>query len=376
MKLLAALLSVLGLSDALISIPLVRGKSAQQVMQEKGVWNRYKKLLKSPGSSMATVPMRNYLDVQYYGVIGIGSPPQSFKVAFDTGSANLWVPSVFCKSPACLEHAQFSPNKSRTFMATATPFGIEYVTGSVTGVLGYDLVTVGGLHVEDQGFGLTQMESTFEEYMQFDGIMGLAFPSMSEDEVTPVFDNIMQQNLLPNNQFAFYLSNSTAGSVLTLGGADPVYYTGSINWIPLSQENYWQINMGSVTVNGSTVACVDSCQAIVDTGTALLYGPTADINNINGWVGGDVDKNGDAIVSCANVHLMPDVVFSIYGYTFTLPAPAYVRQVGVNIYVYGIYQTPLNDLWILGDVFIREFYTVFNRDTNMVGFAKAVHNAP
>ncbi|KAG9350356.1 hypothetical protein JZ751_026711, partial [Albula glossodonta] len=360
---------VLSLSLHLVCsrVPLIKGKTARESLEEQGLWEEYREkfpynpMVKfDPSFAVGNEPMTNDADLAYFGVISIGTPPQSFKVIFDTGSSNLWVPSAYCSSAAC----------STTFRNSGRSLSIRYGTGSMTGFLGYDTVVVGGITVPNQIFGLSQTEAQFMAYMKADGILGLAFPSISASGATPVFDNMMNMNLVSQDLFSFYLtSKSESGSVVTFGGIDHSYYTGSITWIPLSSETYWQISMDSVTINGQTVACNGGCQAIVDTGTSLIIGPSNDITSINQRVGAST-SNGNSVVSCKNIGNMPEVTFNINGHAFTLSASDYVRKVRHYGCLTGFDQSGSN-LWILGDVFIRQYYSIFDRATNRVGLAKA-----
>ncbi|KAJ8412042.1 hypothetical protein AAFF_G00143090 [Aldrovandia affinis] len=378
MKWAAVLFGLVALSECLHKIPLIKGKTARQALQEQGLWEEYRSrypynpMVKfDPSLAVGNEPMTNDADLSYYGVISIGTPPQSFKVIFDTGSSNLWVPSTFCNSKACDNHAKFNPQKSSTFKPTSKPLSIYYGTGSLTGVLGYDTVQVGGIIITDQVFGLSRTEAPFMVYMQADGILGLAFPVLSASGATPVFDNMMTKGLVSQDLFSVYLSSSVEGSMVTFGGLDSSYYTGDIKWIPLSLETYWQISMDSITINGKTVGCYGGCQAIVDTGTSLIVGPDSDIINLNTWVGAYTDPYGDVTVTCSNIDKMPDLNFNINGHSFTIPASAYVQQTDYGCST-GFGSNGHYQQWILGDVFIRQYYTIFDRSNQMVGLAKSV----
>ncbi|XP_063064460.1 pepsin A-like [Engraulis encrasicolus] len=373
MKWAVAFCALVAFSECL-RVPLIKGKTARETLQEKGLWEEYRK--KHPYNPMAKFQqqkgaesMTNDADLSYYGVISLGTPPQSFKVVFDTGSSNLWVPSTYCNSPSCNDHHKFNPESSSTFQPTVQSFQIPYGTGYLTGILGYDTLQVGGKKVINQIFGLSESEAPFMEQMAADGILGLAFPSISSAGATPVFDNMMSQGLLSKDLFSVYLSDhGQVGSMVLFGEIEQQYYSGNIHWIPLTSQTYWKIKMDSVTIDGNIVACAGGCQAIVDTGTSLVVGPTNDIYNMNAWVGASTNQNGDATVPCSNVQNMPEVTFNIDGQPYTIPASAYVSQTSYGC-MSGFGNGGSQQLWILGDVFIRQFYTVFDRQYNMVGLA-------
>ena len=60
--------------------------------------------------------------------------------------------------------------------------------------------------MKNQVFGeaVQQPGETFVD-SRFDGILGMAWPSIAEDNVIPVFQNMITQNLVSKGIFGFYL---------------------------------------------------------------------------------------------------------------------------------------------------------------------------
>lgn len=243
------------------------------------------------GSEPDYVSLNNYLDAQYYGEIGIGTPPQTFKVIFDTGSSNLWVPSKKCRfSIPCYLHKRYDSSKSQTYVADGTAFSIQYGTGAMVGFQSSDTVTIGDLAVSDQVFAEATKEPGIAFIAaKFDGILGLGFKEISVNRITPLWYNIMDRNLVPEPVFSFWLNRDPSGEVggeMVLGGVDTDHFTGSQHWENITRKGYWQFALDDVLIDElSTGFCKSGCSAIADTGTSLLAGPAAIVAQINEAIG-------------------------------------------------------------------------------------------
>jgi len=264
-------------------------------------------------------------------------------------------------------------------------FSIQYGTGSMKGFLSQDTLQLGGLTVTNQVFaeatalpGLTFAEG------KFDGILGLAFQSISVDNVVPPWYNILSQNLVSSPVFSFWLTNnpnSASGGELLLGGIDSSHYNGSITYVKLTNQTYWQFSVGDIKLRDTSLGyCGTSgCNAIADTGTSLIAGPTAQVKALNLKLGAITIVNGEAVLDCKLIPLMPDITIVLSGQSFVLTPHQYVLQVTsenatecISGFVGIDIPAPIGPLWILGDVFISNFYTIFDYGNKQVGFATAV----
>ena len=132
---------------------------------------------------------------------------------------------------------------------------------------------IGDLKIKKQDFAEATSEPGLAfAFGRFDGILGLGYDTISVNHIVPPFYNLINQGLVDEPVFAFYLGDTANGdgdeSEACFGGVNKDHYTGEITKIPLRRKAYWEVSLDAITF-GDETADLDDTGVILDTGTSL-----------------------------------------------------------------------------------------------------------
>ncbi|KAL3181289.1 hypothetical protein MRX96_008786 [Rhipicephalus microplus] len=213
---------------------------------------------------------------------------------------------------------------------------------------------------------------------KYDGIFGLAFPSISQNNQLPLFDAMVKQGVVRQGrvlaspeqaaQRAKWRRNlfseastqdATRATYIMLPSTRPV--TGRSPWTTWTSK--------------ARKLCIGGCNAVVDSGTSFVSGPQKDVETLHKVIGAKRTGPGYYEVDCNEISKLPPITFNLNGKAFPLKGEDYTIKIpvqgGVQCFT-RISEEERSELWILGALFTQSYYTVFDRSQNRVGFATAV----
>lgn len=356
-------------------------------MIAEGTWPAYyeykERLRARSGKASSSQPVGDYDDFEYIGNGTLGTPQQQFLLILDTGSSNLWVPDSTCNT--CGNKHKYDRTKSSTFRNDGTNWHIEYGDGSnARGVQAFDTCCFGGtgtsqLCVPNTNFGrATRMQGFSDD--PTDGILGLAFQSISVNNVVPPLINAINQQLLDMPLFTVWLTKNgpvegVRGGVFTYGAIDTTNCGPVIAYQPLSSATYWQFRIAGVSCG--SYASNSAAEVISDTGTSFIGGPQSNTDGIARVLGGRYDPSqGVYFINC-NPSNSADIVYTIGSNRYNIQKKNYIVDAGNGqclLAVFPFQSGGFGPAWILGDPFIRTYCNIYDIGQRRIGFATAHNN--
>ena len=325
-----------------------------------------------------TVDLFNFNDLYYFGQVAIGSPSRSFSMLFDTGSPVTWVPSSKCKTDGCAPHTSY---ESTSGVVSQDKVDSHYGEGSISGVLAKDNATIGADYNGVGGFkfdmtfvAATSLDNYFSDVL-FGGVFGLSqsalLPLVLSDPKKLTKTSLMQafeQGAIKKQIVSFLLTNhkndGSYGSTVAIGGYNTSYTDKEISWMPLVANDYWKVKSGEFKAGDTLLS--KSSNVIFDTATTINLVPSKVYKAIHEKLGGTY--NGTFYhVPCTG---STDLTIELGTKLVTIYYDTYVKPMGDGTCA-TLFQTDylIEDTFIFGDSFLREFYSIFDLDAKRVGLA-------
>lgn len=306
----------------------------------------------------------------WQGLVTLGSPTQTFTVNFDTSFGDVVLPGVKCDT--CQGRTKYNPVSSKSAVDRREAFKWTGPDGSMTGRIYDDTMGVAGLEAQNQTLAVASSYTPdfSTALLPADGVLGLAFPSVSRLNAPPLVQSLVDQHQISSPVFAFKFAED--GAELTLGGANSALYTGGVTYVPVETESFWNVRLDGVSVNGTLTVGGSAC--MLDTSTPLLLAPAGAAHDLYAAVPGSRPLRTPAgdqlyVFSCAHA---PALGLLFGARSYTLPAASFSvgRAPGEDgMCVGAVVGSERLSFWAVGTTFLQTVYTVFDMGKSRVGFA-------
>lgn len=309
-------------------------------------------------------------DYSYICTIKVGASGKAMQMLIDTGAANTWIMGSDCSSEPCLDHNTFGAKDSTSLRVTDTEFSLAYGSGAVSGLIFNDTVKMADFSIP-LSFGSASVVSNEFSFYPMDGILGLGRSASRSVEVPTFMEVIDNRNVLQKNLLGIHLQRNSDGSTdgeLNFGSPNTNRYTGDVSYTStVKGSDLWEIPIDDAAVNG--VKCGFSGKtAIIDTGTSFLLLPPGDAQRIHKLIPGSHQEGEIFNVPCLASVPVQIIISKI---TYIIPPKDYLGKPvpGGNLCASKIIgkNTFGPDRWLVGDVFLKNVYTIFDFDQDKIG---------
>ncbi|KAF1849590.1 acid protease [Cucurbitaria berberidis CBS 394.84] len=318
-------------------------------------------------------------DISYMVAVTFGDSKEEYHLLLDTAASNTWVMSQECSSSACKTHNTFGAGDSSTVKPDSSKsFSVTYGTGSVSGTLATDMLHIGALS-PTLTFGLaTTVSQEFRSY-PMDGILGIGRgtpPTTSGSIAAPqVMDVLSTSNLIGAKLYGIHLSRAKDGKLdgeLDLGAVNKDRFSGELNWLSAvdNDRGFWEVQLEDAGVDGKTLG-LSGRTAIMDTGTSYILVPRDDALAMHSQISG-FKQDGETFGVPCEATAVIQFSFNKQGYNISTAdwvGAKIERGAMSGLCMSNIIgrQTFSDKQWLVGDVFLKNVYSVFDADEKRVG---------